>query len=155
LTLTDISMNTNSCALDDISKIAIDAVDEIIQTMKYMAVMFTQMNPNLFYDMQKYHPESWQKFKAFKETSITGCIERNLERGVSEGLYRKSVNIKIIAKLRTEEIEMAMNPAIFPAEKFNLLEVQVQLLAHFLHGITTLKGHKLINKYNQVHEDEN
>jgi hypothetical protein len=49
---------------------------------------------------------------------------------------------------------MGFNPAIFPQNKFNMTEVQFVLLDHFLHGITTLKGHKLINKYKQVTEEE-
>jgi hypothetical protein len=32
--------------------------------------------------------------------------------------------------------------------------VQIVMIDHFLHGICTLKGHKLINKYKQVSEDE-
>jgi hypothetical protein len=46
-----------------------------------------------------------------------------------------------------------MNPSIFPPDKFNHVDVQIQLLDHFLHGIATLKGHKLINKYRQIDEE--
>jgi TetR/AcrR family transcriptional regulator, cholesterol catabolism regulator len=29
-----------------------------------------------------------------------------------------------------------------------------QLTDHYLHGIVTLKGHKLVNKYQQINEEE-
>ena len=81
-------------------------------------------------------------------------VENNLRRGIKEGLYRPDINIKVLAKLRIEQVELAMNPAVFPPAKFNIGDVQVTLLDHFLHGITTLKGHKLINKYKQIKEED-
>ena len=38
--------------------------------------------------------------------------------------------------------------------KFDFAGVQMALLDHFMHGITTLKGHRLINKYKQIIEEE-
>jgi TetR/AcrR family transcriptional regulator, cholesterol catabolism regulator len=51
-------------------------------------------------------------------------------------------------------VTMVFNPAIFPPDKYAIKDVQVILLDHFVHGITTLKGHKLINKYKHVTEEE-
>jgi hypothetical protein len=33
-------------------------------------------------------------------------------------------------------------------------EVQIECLEHFMLGIATLKGHRLINKYKQIAEEE-
>jgi hypothetical protein len=51
-----------------------------------------------------------------------------------------------------EEVEMAFNPTVYPPDKFNVLNVQLALTEHFLYGICTLKGHKLINKYKELKE---
>lgn len=131
-----------------------DAIDEIIQSMKYMAAMFTQMNPNLFYDMQKYHQRAWSAFREFKESYIMEMVIKNIEKGQKQGLYRTDLNANILAKLRIEEVEMGMNPMVFPPDKFNIVEVEVAMLDHWLYGVCTLKGHKLINKYKQLEEEE-
>lgn len=131
-----------------------DPIDEILQTMKYIASMFNQMNPNIFYDMQKYHPKSWENFKNFKDKFMLQLVINNIERGQKEGLYRSDVDPVVVARLRIEEVEMGMNPLIFPPDKFKLGDVEVALLDHWIHGICTLKGHKLINKYRQVIEEE-
>ena len=47
-----------------------------------------------------------------------------------------------------------MNPEIFPYPQYNIAEVQVGLFDHFMHGISTLKGHRLINKYKQITEED-
>jgi AcrR family transcriptional regulator len=147
-------LNDRECRFEQIAQESKNAVDEILMLMKYMGEMFSGMNPNLFYDMQKYHPKAWSYFKSFKEEKITKMVIANLKKGIEQGLYRKEMDIKIIAKLRVEQVEMAFNPTIFPQDKFQPVLVQMQLLDHFLHGISTLKGHKLINKYKQVIEEE-
>lgn len=131
-----------------------NAIDEILQLMRYMGSIFSSVNPNVFYDMQRYHAEAWQRFRTFKEEQVLHYIIRNLEKGREQGLYRADINIRILAVLRMEQLELALNPTVFPADRFNISEVNVQLLDHFLHGICTLKGHKLINKYMQKSESE-
>ena len=131
-----------------------NAIDEILHLMRYMGSLFTSVNPNVFYDMQRYHTEAWQRFRAFKEDQVLNYIVRNLEKGREQGLYRTDINIRILAVLRMEQLELALNPSVFPSDRFNISEVNVQLLDHFLHGICTLKGHKLINKYMHKRESE-
>jgi len=131
-----------------------DPIHEIIETMKMMSSTFAKMNPILFHDMMKYYPESYQKFKEFKENRILKMIENNLKKGQELNLYRVDINLKILARLRLEELDLAINFEAFPPEKYNLADVQVQLLDHFLHGVCTLKGHKILNKYKELHEEE-
>ncbi|MBK7681099.1 MAG: hypothetical protein IPJ26_00795 [Bacteroidetes bacterium] len=96
-----------------------------------MNAIFSQLNPNLFFDMQRYHPEAWKYFTKFKEEVILEQVVANLEKGRKEELYRKDFSLKILARLRIEEIEMAMSPQYFSPNKYNLQEVQIQLLDHF------------------------
>jgi len=152
--LTEDSFRERQKEFDEIFSSSKDAIHEILQAMQQVGSVFTQMNPNLFYDMQKYHPAAWKKFREFKEQCVMKMVERNLESGKIQGFYRTDIDSRIMAKFRIEQVEMAMNPDTFPPDKFNLTQVQVALLDHFLHGIATLKGHKLINKYKQIIEEE-
>ena len=148
-------MQDENCRqFEAIASTAKDAIDEILQTMKHMVAMFTRMNANIFYDLQKYHPKSWDQFREFKEKVMMELVITNIEKGKKQGLYRPDLDPSVVAKLRIEEVEMGMNPLIFPPDKFNLTQVEVALLDHWMHGICTIKGHKLINKYRQVVEDE-
>lgn len=124
-----------------------NAVDEILQMMDHVYVTFRSINPQVFYDMQKYHPESWIEFRKFKEHIVLPNVERNINRGKKEKLYRKELNAKILCRLRLEEVEMGMNPMQFPPAKFDITEVQLTLLDHFLHGICTMEGLTLIKDH--------
>ena len=148
------SLESNEKQLKKLETDSKDAVQEIILIMKHIAEMFSRINPNLFYDMQKYYPEAWKTFQAFKQRSMIKMVETNLQHGISQGYFRNDINVRILAKMRIEQVEMAMNPMIFPHDKYNIAEVQLCMIDHFLHGITTLKGHKLLNKYKNINEDE-
>ena len=152
--LTNAELNSQLLEMEEIRKSSINAIDEIFKTMNCLSRTFIKINANVFYDMQKFHPDSWKRFREFKEKKMMGFVEENLKNGINQSLYRTDINAKIMSKFRMEEVEMAFNPAIFPPDKYNIKEVQMILLDHFIHGIATLKGHKLINKYKQVIEEE-
>ncbi len=138
----------------DIRKNSENAIDEMLQSMSCMSKNFSKMNPTLFFDLQKYHASAWNHFKNFKEKVLTEFVEENLRRGIKNELYRKDLKVRILARLRLEEVELGFNTTTFSHEQFNISEVQLSLLEHFLYGVVTLKGYKLINKYKQVHDEE-
>lgn len=131
-----------------------NVIEVVFKLMSHMNQMFTKINPNVFYELQKYYPNSWKLFKEFKENCILRMVEETLKRGMKEGHIREDINYKVIARLRLEEVEMGFNPIVFPPDKFKIADVQVALIEHWLYGICTLKGHKLVNKYKQIIEEE-
>ncbi len=147
-------MKVNQKEFEQLAKDSENVIAEVFSIMKHMGAMFSQMNPNFFYDLQKYHPGTWKLFKTFKEECIERMVEDSVKRGIKEGFVRPDINSKIIARLRMEEVEMGFNPQVFPPNEFKIMDVQLALLEHFLHGICTLKGHKLINKYKEIIEEE-
>lgn len=124
-----------------------DSIEEILLAMQIMSRMMNKISPTVFYDLQKYYQRSWKRFTEFKNHQMCDFIEENLRRGIRQGLYRKELNLKIMARLRLEELQMGFNPEIFPPDRFNIFEVQMSMMEHFLFGITTMKGYGLIEKY--------
>lgn len=154
LTLVQRTIEEHQTKFNDATKSARNAVEEIVRMMQFTSDTFSRANPNKFYDLQKYHPAGWQLFRQYKEEIVMNQVIANLEKGRKQGLYRMDFSIKILARLRLEEIEMAMHPQYYTDDRLSMHEVQVQLLDHYLHGICTLKGHKLLNKYKQLTEEE-
>ncbi|TAH43274.1 MAG: TetR/AcrR family transcriptional regulator [Bacteroidetes bacterium] len=149
--------NQTKCQHEDmclIRKEADNAIQELLESMKYVGQFFSKINPGMFYDLRKYHPSAWNIFKKFKEDELIGFIEENMRKGVKQGLYRDKLNIKILSRLRLEQIELALDPKKFPPDQFSIVEVQLTMMEHFLQGVVTLKGHRLLNKYNNIIEEE-
>lgn len=128
-------------------------VVEAFAVMKNIREVMGHVNPILFYELAKFYPKTWEKFNEFKRDFIRVNLESSLRKGQQQGLVRRDININILSTTRLETIDMSFNTQIFPTDKFNLVDVHVALTEHFLYGICTLKGHKLINKYKNITEE--
>ncbi|MGZ3883103.1 MAG: TetR/AcrR family transcriptional regulator [Bacteroidia bacterium] len=144
----------DECVFDKMHKEASDVIDEVFSMMKCMADSFGKINPVVFYELQKFYPEAWKKFKHFKEEFVRKSVEDSLRRGQEQEYVRKDININVLSRMRMEQVELGFNQDVFPTDKFNILDVQIAMVDHFLYGVCTLKGHKLINKVKQVKEEE-
>ncbi|MBX0292745.1 TetR/AcrR family transcriptional regulator [Hymenobacter sp. HSC-4F20] len=131
-----------------------NAVDEMVQMMDWAKRQFSNVNPNTIHDLRKYYPAAWNLFHAHKNKYILNQIQANLRRGVTEGLYRSDLDIEVLSRLRLAQIDVLFDPNIFPHAEFDQPRVQMACNEHFLLGMVTLKGHKLINEYRHVTEEE-
>jgi len=129
-----------------------DAVDEVLKAGELLRDMFTDMNPSVLFDLQKYHHKAFTRFLKHKNDFLFTMVKTNIEKGMAEELYRAELNVDVITRFRVESMMMPFNPDFFSKHKHSLLEVEEQLLDHFLFGIASLKGHKLILKYKQESE---
>jgi AcrR family transcriptional regulator len=120
-----------------------NAIEEIFMMLKPFKELFESMNPRMLLDLRKFHPQSWEEFMKFKKTALMETVIANMKRGIKEDLYRKDIDVDVLARLRIEEVELAWNAEVYPPAAFNLAQVQISLLEHFLYGITNIKGHSV------------
>lgn len=153
-TLLDKKLALEISEFESIAYSAPNVIEEVFSHMKKMYQMFANANPNMFYDLRKYHPRTWELVTRFRTETCHGMVERALEKGKKDGYVRTDANSKILARLRVEEIEMGFNPAIFPPDKYQMLDVQIAMVEHFLYGVCTLKGHKLIKKIKEINDED-
>jgi AcrR family transcriptional regulator len=126
-----------------------NAIHEIFITMEMINDEFNNMNPMLLYDMEKFHFRAFQRFKQHKDKFLAQVIKENLEWGIKDELYRPDINIDVMVKFRLESIMVPFNISVFSPGKYNLAELSDTIIEHFVYGLSTIKGHKLIQKYNQ------
>jgi AcrR family transcriptional regulator len=143
----EIQFSQECCTRDSAS--AENAIEEIFKVMEFVEVMFRNMNPSMLHDLEKYHPVGFKKFLEHKNKFLYEMVKKNIERGIKEELYRPEIDIEIMARYRLESMMLAFNSELFPVSKFNLVKLHQEILEHFLYGLATLKGYKLILKYKQ------
>jgi AcrR family transcriptional regulator len=128
-------------------KLADNAVHEIFLLMTVIQEMFNRMNPLALFEIEKYYPLAFEKIKNHKDDFIFSMISTNLEKGIAEGLYRKDVDVTILSKYRLETSLIPFNIHVFHPSKFDMLKVNLQIIEHFVYGVATLDGHKLMDNY--------
>jgi AcrR family transcriptional regulator len=131
-----------------------NAIEELFAIMDTTRRVFANIHPAIFNDLQKYHASSWKLWQEYKSQYLLEQIVANLERGMAEGLFRKELDVEVVARLRLAQIEVPFDLTLFPRHQFEVLPVQVASLECFMLGIATLKGHKMINDYKQITEEE-
>ena len=124
-----------------------NAIHEVFLSFEMLEGMLSEMNPSILFDMQKYHPSAFTKFQDYRNNFLYTLISQNLERGINEELYRSDIDVDILTRYRLFSIMLSFDSEIFPSNKSKLVYIEQQLLEHFLWGLATTRGQKLIQKY--------
>ena len=142
-----IKFNQSHCLKDKDS--AKDAVHEVFLAIEMMQEMFANMNPSIISDMEKFHPKAYAIFHEHKYNFLYKVLKENISRGIAEELYRPDMDAEVLIKARLETMLLPFNQQVYPQSKFRLVDVEIALTEHFLFGLASSKGHKLILKYQQ------
>ena len=140
-------LDENQCQTQDAFTNSKNAVDQIISILVIMEKMIRGMNPVCYIDMQRYYPSAYKYLQQHKESYLFQCISDNLKQGIQEGLYREEIDINIISRFRMESSLIVFQNNLFPQETYDIVKVNTQIFSHYMYGIATLKGHKLITSY--------
>jgi len=142
-------MEENHCIVKDAREKAQNAIEELVLIFQHFRTVIAALKPTFFHELERYFPEAWQFFCEYKNEVIRKQVEENLNRGVAEGIYRADLRVDILAAMRVEQVFTVFNPRVFPTEKFHFVEVQEELLKHFIYGVLSEEGLQLVKKYEE------
>jgi AcrR family transcriptional regulator len=135
-------------------KDASNAIHEIFITMERIMEEFSNMNPMLLYDLEKFHYKAYQRFRDHKDKFLLRIIRDNIEWGIKEELYRQDINIDVMSKFRIESMMIPFDVSVFPPGKYNLGTTSEMIIENFIYGLATIKGHKMIQKYHELRQKQ-
>ena len=140
-------LETNRAETEAVLKSSKNAVEQLINVITIMEKMLRGLNLISYMDLQRYYPAAYQYLETFKREHMLTDIIENLKQGIAEGLYRSDVNVEVVSRFRLESAMIVFHNNVYPQDKFNIIEVNNELFVHYMYGIASIKGHKLINKY--------
>ncbi len=125
-----------------------NAIDILLRVSQILIEQMGQMNPSVKYDLSKYYPESFKNLMDYKRGQVLDHIERNLQQGIKEGLYRKDMNTRVIAYfylIRMDQF-MSMEPEDEKMKNINSAEILTELFIYHVRGIANEKGIEYLEK---------
>ena len=128
--------------IKEIMKKKLNAIDENLEISKYVVEELRDIHPSIFYDLEKYYPEAWAKMNELRHDFVGEVMQKNMERGIKEGLYRDDINAEIMTRLWVARLNVIFDPHLFPMESFKPVEVYSQMYMHHIRGIASEKGLK-------------
>lgn len=124
-----------------------NAVQEIIILLQDGLRTVKQLHPSYVIDLQTYYPEIWQMWIDHFNVYIYHQISEVLNKGIVTGGFRKDINIQLVTKIILEQLNMMLNPGIFPPDRFELAEVFRSTYLYYVRGFCTESGGKIAEQY--------
>jgi TetR/AcrR family transcriptional regulator, cholesterol catabolism regulator len=124
----------------DFKKSSENAIDELINISKFVLEQVGNINPVVFYDLKKYHPEGWAMMENHKWDFILNSIRENISRGISEGVYRDNLEKEIVARLYVASTDIIMGGVVFPWPEFRFDKVFLETIRFHIRGMASEKG---------------
>jgi AcrR family transcriptional regulator len=152
--LCEIEMRKQEKQFEEIRNLAKDPIHEIMLISIKVREIMQNINPIFFLDLQKFYPNAFVQFQKFKEDCAFKDILKNIKEGKEIGVYRDDINEEFVSRYRLAQIDMLMFGDYFSFEKISFTKSHELVLDMFVYGICTVKGHKLINNYKKIKEEE-
>jgi AcrR family transcriptional regulator len=76
-----------------------NAIEENFQIRKMFADMFKSTDTSPIYQLKKHYPEVYEKALEYQVQECESCFKQNIEKGITQGLYREDINIEVYVKL--------------------------------------------------------
>ncbi|MCH2046616.1 MAG: hypothetical protein MK212_21040, partial [Saprospiraceae bacterium] len=117
-----------------------NAIDELFAIDESCSLVMKQTNPYLLGELKRYYPNTWALIEQLKQKVLFNILKNNLNNGVEQGIYRKDIDVDIIAKLMISRIDDLVNDEIFPLTQYDFRKLLTEIRIYHLRGIATLKG---------------
>ena len=141
------SEHTLQCKVfDEILQRKLNAIEELFEMYNSIKMMIQEYNPSMDYDIRKYYPDLFMKVRKVRRKTMFENTHRNMVKGKKEGLYRKDLNVEVIARFHLFRIENLVDNDLFSAEELNSFEIFHELFVYHLHGIMSNKGRDFFEK---------
>ncbi len=127
-------------------RIGFNAIEELFEISSFMNKLMRNQNSATEYDLKKYYPAHYHKTVKARRQGIYDYIMTNLKKGIKEGLYRKDMDLEVIAKLYLWRAENAHFDELFTVEEFTSVKLFVELINYHVRGIATEKGIMVLEK---------
>lgn len=141
------SISSQNQFIENISCKKLNSIELIFEISKYVSLLLKEMNPSITFDVKKYYPEAWKILIEHKTNHIYNNIILNINKGISEGLYRNDLRVELVAMLYVFMINDTCNKEDFEGtSKYSSSEMFEEIVKYHIRGIATPEGLKCFDE---------
>ena len=127
-------------AVNRVCSRGMNAIDELLEVSKCVNRELMKYNPATVFDLQKYYPEVFNNHVAEEKKYTYRMILRNLEKGISEGIYREDQDIELVANLYIQKVESIHDEKFLRQANISMEEIFEVMFENHIRGISNQKG---------------
>lgn len=117
-----------------------DAIDILFTVGKEMSQKFYHLSPSVTHGYEELFPDIYKKHIDERINFIFRKIQINLQKGISQGMYRDDVSIELVARRYISRLIDLQDTENFPPEKFSFSTMFDQMFENFVRSIATADG---------------
>ncbi|MFV8354183.1 TetR/AcrR family transcriptional regulator [Flavobacterium sp. XS2P14] len=84
--------------IDTITSQDFNAIEENFEIRRMFESMFKSTDTSPVYQLKKHYPEVYQKVLSDQVEMCESCFRKNIEKGITQGLYRDNLNVDAYVK---------------------------------------------------------
>lgn len=134
------------CLQQDVYKKSLNAIEEIFELAIIMNEHVKNYNPAMEYDLKKYYPGLHQRISLIRREKMYNAVINNLKKGIESSIYRKEMDVDIIAKIFVSRVELSLDNPLFPPEEITSAKVFKEMMTYHMHGICNAEGLKILKE---------
>lgn len=123
-----------------------NVIDSIVRMLNLGLESTKLVTPIYLHELKKFYPEVWDETIRKSRESSHDKLQKLLDRGKQEGVFRDDINSRLVARIFYEQMFLVHNKDIFPEEEFPTKELYENIFLNFARGICTLKGLKMLEE---------
>jgi len=120
-----------------------NAIEENFQMREMFKEMFQSFDQSPAYQLKKHYPEIYEKMMCNEIEDCSQMFRQNIEKGITQGLYRKETDIEAAVKFYYTLIFSINENTMMEKEAF---ELELKALEYHTRAIATEKGIKELEK---------
>jgi len=117
-----------------------NAIDILMIVSREMASRYYDVTPAISRSLKQRFPEIYQDHFQKRVDYIFGKIQINLQKGISQGMYRPDLSIELIARLYLSRVIDVHNEDIFPSSHFSFQTIFEVMFESFVRSVATPEG---------------
>jgi AcrR family transcriptional regulator len=114
-----------------------NAIEENFEIRKMFKEMFKSSDNSPIYQLRKHYPEIYEKVMAREISECNNLFQQNIEKGITQGLYRENINIQSYTKFYYSLVFSIKESTSSEKESQKL---ELEILEYHTRAMATAKG---------------
>jgi AcrR family transcriptional regulator len=98
---------------------------------------------NFYADLQTGFPRAWEATMAHLANYSGPQLQQLINDGIRQRLFRSDINIHLVTKVLMEQLNLLLNPLVFPPDRYNMSEVFRSIFLYYIRGLCTDEGARI------------
>ncbi|MCT4630312.1 TetR/AcrR family transcriptional regulator [Winogradskyella sp.] len=137
---------TIDAIIEDIMSKDYNAIEENFAIKNVFKNMFKNAKTSPMFQLKKYYPETYAKLMDREICTFSECVITNLEKGISEKLYRENIDKEMVMKFYFTLVFGAYESDLFDHNLSEVVKTEVKILEYHTRAIATLYGHSILEQ---------